>query len=375
MPVYGRGQRRVLLVSDYPGRDEDRFGRPFAGRSGDLLKQTLEGIGVDLERDCWTMNALSCYSPTASEHKTAVTDCRPNVLAAIRKYDPETIVLAGTSAVKSVIGTMWKEKTGTVKRWVGWRVPGHKPNAWVCPVYNPASLLYDDVDPVMKLEFRQHLRDAFACRGRPWPDGPPDYAKRVTVMLDPNEAARHIDRYTAGTIAYDFETTCSKPDGPGSEIVCCSVCHNGTETIAFPWLGKVRGAMIELLTDGSVRKIAANLDMEDRWTRKHLGIEVSGWYWDTMLAAHGLDPRGDEDRKSSDGITGLKFQAFARLGQPEYNHHIEPFLVPDRKGGYSLNRINEIGLPLLLKYCGMDSVLEFEVARSQIADAGLIFEE
>jgi uracil-DNA glycosylase family 4 len=374
MEVDGEGRRRVMIVGDYPGKDEDRDGRPWAGKAGDLLRRKLGELDVSLRRDCWLLNALSCYSPKPTEHKTAVTDCRPKVMSAIRRLRPDVIILAGQQAVKSVLGYFWKEKVGPVGRWVGWRIPNHEPNAWVCPTYNPAALLYDDTDPVQELDFTRHLTDAFELRGRPWPDGPPDYGSRVRVLMDPADAVRWLRGVKTGTIAFDYETTCLKPEGPGSRIVCCSVCHRG-ETIAFPWIGDVRSAMKDILTNPDVRKIASNLDMEDRCTRHHLEIEVAGWYWDIMLGAHTIDPRGDADRKSNDGITGLKFQSFVRLGQPVYNEHIEPYLVPDQKGGYALNRIHELKPHDLLRYNGMDSVLEYEVARHQMTEMGIQFEE
>ncbi len=372
MDAWGRGARRVLVVGDRPDHEADRAGVPVAGEQFRVLDHELRRVGVDLQRDCWVANALSCHAGgTGPEPKTPVLDCRPKVMAAVRELDPEVIILLGDLAVKSVIGQLWQEKTGLATRWAGWQVPAHKPNAWLCPTYAPDTLLETDCDPVIKLEFRDHLERAFDLRGRPWPAGPPDYLSRVEVVLEPERAAARLRRYTGGTIAFDYETTCSKPDGPKSEIVCCAVCWEGRETIAFPWTGPVKDALRAVLANPAVYKIASNLDMEDRWTRAHLGVEVVGWRWCTMLAAHALDPRGDSDRKSNDGITGLKFQAFARRGQPAYNDHIEPFLVPDKRGGYELNRVREVKLPLLLKYCGMDALLEWEVAADQMREMGV----
>lgn len=371
MGDFGRGQRRALIVGDRPTRDADRAGTPFAAEELHVLTHELGRVGVDLERDCVVVNALSCYDASHLNPKTSVTDCRPKVLAAIKEHDPLVVILMGDAAVKSVIGHLWKEKTGLASRWAGWQIPAHKPNVWVAPTYHPSDLLESECDPVLKLDFRRHLDEAFALTDRPWPDGPPDYLSRVEVLMDSTEAAARMARYTSGLIAFDYETTCSKPDGPKSEIVCCSVCWEGKETIAFPWVGPVKDALRKVLANPDVGKIASNLDMEDRWTRKHLGVEVAGWAWDTMLVAHLLDPRGDGDRKSADGITGLKFQAFVRLGQPAYNDHIEPFLVPDERGGYALNRAKEVKPSLMLKYCAADSLLEWEVARCQMREMGL----
>ncbi len=369
----GEGRRRVLIVADHPDRDADREGVPFAGRVGDVLRHELRRIDVDLRRDCWSMYATSCHNAGDADPKTPVTDCRPLVLGAIKRLDPLVVILVGNWAVKSVIGHLWKEKCGLLSRWAGWQIPAHKPNVWVCPTYDPHDMLEDSCDPVTKVDFRQHLEAAFSLTQRPWDGPPPDYESRVEVIADADEAAARLRRYTAGIIAYDYETTCSKPEGPGSEIACASVCWEGKETIAFPYRGRgaVRAALRDVLQNPDVACVASNIDMESRWTRKHMGIEVANWYWDTMLAAHAIDPRGDEDRRTSDGISGLKFQAFARLGVPAYNDHIEPFLIPDERGGYALNRIREVKPYLLMKYCGLDAALEFDVMLHQRAEMGL----
>ncbi len=370
MPVTGEGRRRILIISDYPGKHEDRQNKQMAGPAGDHLSDTLRKYSVNMRRDCWLYNAINCYSEHPSNHKTAVFDCRPNVFKVIRDLNPVTIILAGGQAIKSVIGHLWKEGVGPVSRWAGWRIPCREPNAWLCPTYNPAHLLYEDTDPVEKIEFVRHIERAVELTDRPWNEIP-NYESKCSVVYDPLEAAAKIDQITSGTIAYDFETTCLKPDRPTSQIACCSICYEGEYSFAFPWQGAVLPAMRRLVTDRNIRKIASNLDIEDRWTRKHLGVEVSGWWRDCMLTAHTLAPRGkEEDRKSDDGISGLKFQAFARLGQPDYDSHIEPFLVSGEKGGYALNRVFECDFYALGLYCAMDSILEYDVVMDQQKELG-----
>jgi DNA polymerase len=43
----GNPEGRVMLVGEAPGRDEDIQGRPFVGRSGQLLDRMLAAIGLD----------------------------------------------------------------------------------------------------------------------------------------------------------------------------------------------------------------------------------------------------------------------------------------------------------------------------------------
>ena len=76
-----------------------------------------------------------------------------------------------------------------------------------------------------------------------------------------------------------------------------------------------------------------------------------------MLAAHVLDNRG--------GISSIKFQAFVLLGQPDYDSSIKEYLKSRDPGGYGLNRVKQAPVKPLLLYCGLDSLLEYLVAKKQ----------
>lgn len=347
-----------MLVGEHVTAEDDAHGSLGWGQ----LESELESVGIDMERDCWLTTATICHSKTIDQHKTAIDDCRPNLLRAIERHDPTTVILLGSDAVYSLIGHLWKSDVGPIKKWVGHRIPAHKPNMWVCPTYNPTRI-NNPRTPVELLHFRNHLRAATALSGRPWPDGPPNYGRDVETIFDVAVAAKRLARYTTGTVAFDFETDRLKPDSSDAEIVCCSVCWNGTETIAFPWHGAARRGMLDVLQNPDVLKIGANIKFEHRWCLARLGIHVRGWYWDTVLAAHVLDPRG--------GITSVKMQSFVRLGAPEYNTHIEPYLQSVERGGNAPNRIREVSTELILRYCGVDSILEYHVAQHQMREMGL----
>lgn len=360
MPVWGRGRRKILVVGDAPGEQDDAEGRPLAGAPERYLQERLAACGVDLECDCWVTNAAICRPPHDSLPAEAVGYCRPNVLAAMRDLRPEIVLLLGGAAVRSVIGHYWKSDVGAVDRWTGYRVPCTQSNAWLCPTHHPYDLINRD-DPVLHGQFRRHVRDALALSGPPYPDGPPDYQAECEVVVDADKAARRVRKYRGGVVAFDFETDRLKPDSPDARIVSCSVCWEGEETIAFPWRGAVRTAVVDLLEDPDVAKVGSNIKFEHRWCQAVLGIGVQNWTFDTMLAAHALDARG--------GVTGLKFQAFARLGAPDFASHIGDFLKG--VGGNGVNQIHRIDLSTLLTYNALDSLLEFKLAEVQAAELGV----
>jgi len=363
MPPSGKGRRRILVVGEAPGADEDRNGVQFVGVTGQLLRDTLKRLRLDPNRDCWFTNALICRPPKNEIKDEKMIDyCRPNLIKTIDELQPEIIIPLGKSAVKSLIGWLWNHDVGEIGRWVGWQIPCQKLNTWICPTYHPSYVLRAK-EQVLDQMFEDHLARAVSLEGRPWRKVP-DYRSKVRIILNPDEAAAQLDKYlqVTGTLAFDFETDRLKPDNKDGRIVCCSVCWEGKESVVFPWCGKVIHRMRDLLASPQYRKIGYNIKFEDRWVRAKLGVQVQGWLWDGMLGAHVLDHRPD--------ITGLKFQAFVRLGQPGYNEHIEDSLKPKEGGGNAQNRIHEVSLNDLLMYCGLDSLLEYKVGTLQMEALG-----
>lgn len=366
MPVYGRGRRGILVVGEAPGETEDARNRPFVGKSGQRLRESLTRCGVDMDEDCWAYNSVICR-PVANATPTdnQLNYCRPNLLNLIDDLKPKVILLLGGTAVQSLIGYLWQDsrggKSSGITRWAGWQIPCQRYNCWVCPTFHPSYVLRATEDvkktpngPVVALSFDRHVEAAAARRKRPW-NPVPDYKGMVELVENDSEAATRLRKYAGGTVVFDYETTTLKPDGPHAEIVCCSVCWEGQEAICFPWRGKAKAAMAELLANRDVAKAGQNVKFEIRWSLAKLGVFPSPVIHDTMLYAHGLDSRA--------AVTGLKFQAFARLGFEDYSSHVQPYL--EGKGGNGPNRIRELDWPTIGLYCGLDSVIEYELMRVQ----------
>lgn len=364
MRVYGEGRERILIVGEAPGKTEDEKGRPFVGQAGGVLRDALRKAGIDLDRDCWTTNALICRPPkNATPTNAQIEYCRPNIIRVLKDLQPELIIPLGQAAVQSVVGHIIKEKVEAMRRWAGFRIPCIEPNAWICPTFHPSYILRtQDKDPVPKLFFTRHLSAAMEMGGRPHKD-PPDYRKRIEIVISPTEAAKRIRQATKEAnergqwVAFDYETNMLKPEPSNARIYSCAISWGDggpDRTVAYPWHGEAITATQELLRS-PCGKVAANMKFEDRWTRKEFGHRVRNWTMDTMQAAHVLDCRK--------GITGLKFQAFVQLGVPPYNHHIEPYLQSEH--AMQPNRIDQIDLHDLLLYNGLDAFLELLLAYKQ----------
>ncbi len=366
MEPTGGGGRRILLVGEAPGENEDKEGTQFIGKAGVHLRRVLDKFDVHLDNDVWKTNTLICRPPNNRQPTQAeVTYCRPNLMRAIKELKPEIIIPLGGAAVQAVIAPLWREDPGKIGRWIGWRIPSQKLNAWVCPVWHPSYLLRQD-DRTLDRIFDRHIEAATDLTGRPWANVP-NWRADVNLITNSAKAAAWLRQVVThggkGAVAWDYETNMLKPDGPDARIVSCAVTWGRGKperTMAFPWHGEAIKAMGELIRS-PIPKIASNLKFEDRWTRKEFGHRVRNWVWDTMLAAHIADNRS--------GITSVKFQSFIRLGTPTWNDHIEPFLKT--KGNEKINRIlKEIDIRDLLLYNGLDALLEFRVAVDQIKELG-----
>ena len=355
MKPTGKGKRGILFIAEAPGKEEDKKGIQLIGEAGQYLRKVLRSCNVDLEEDSWKTNAIICRPPgNATPTDDMIRACRPNVIKAVKKFNPTTIVLLGKTAVESVIPALWKDRIENLDQWVGWDIPSQEYNAWICPTYHPAFLIRNPGIIYERL-FKQHIRRAVKHTRRPWKEVP-KWQDEVDVIYRPSDAALRLrDTLKGSSFTWDLEANCLKPETEGSEIISCAVCDD-KGTFAFPWTGVTLDVMAKLLKSSRIKKIAANVKFEHRWILRKCQFAVKGWYFDTMLGAHVLDNRPK--------ITSVKFQSFVLLGQPSYNDQIEPYLKS--KGKVGLNRIRQLDLKDVLVYNGMDAKVEEEIAKVQI---------
>ena len=374
MEVDGDGRLKTLIVGESPGEDEDRKGRPFVGKSGQLVAATMRRYGLDMRRDCWITNSVICHPEKNATNKRHVEWCRPNLIRTIKELKPKVIILLGGFATQSFMSYAWKERDGNgITQWSGWRIPCRDPDAWVCPTFHPARVLRSQDDPngkVIEAIFNRHMQRACKLMKKkesPWNGNPPDESKRVATLLSPKEAAWEIKKgmsFNKGELtSFDYETNMLKPWGSDAEIVSCSICFGekgGNATIAYPWHGRAIDETIRYLKSG-IPKAGANIKFEQTWTMAKCGTRVKNFVWDSVNQAHVLDHRP--------GITSVKFQSFVRFGTPAWDAQVSPYLK--RKEPDKPNRIRECDLETLLIYNGIDSLVEYQLALAQSKVVGI----
>jgi uracil-DNA glycosylase len=353
MEPYGKGAKEVLVVGEFPGETEDNESRPFLGQGGMLLRETLREIGIDLDKDAISTNAIICRPNAIAPVQKQVEYCRPNLIHTIKQHRPRVIITLGRAALASVLHPYWNDIGMSVDRWTGWHIPIS--DHWICPTHHPNHILRAN-NAMLEGLFSDQLEAAFSIKEQP----PASVPYQIECLYDDDqvwESLRAIDK-EGGWASLDYETNCLKPEYPKAAVRSCAV-SNGRKTISYPWTPKARKATGIFIRSKRTYKIASNLKMEERWTLHEFGFGVSNWGWDTMLAAHCLDNRP--------GICSLKFQSLVKMGVSSYNENIEPYLE-SHKGHY--NRIQEIAIPHLLHYGGMDAILEHRLAMLQRKELG-----
>lgn len=362
MPVAGQGRKGIMVIGEAPGETEDERGKPFVGKSGEELQAAVRLAGADLFRDCWVTNALSCRPPgNTIDDPKAIGYCRPLVNAALERYDPRVVLLVGKAPVVSVVEPLFGG-IDALSRWVGQRIPHLSTNRWLCPTWHPAYLMREKKDAGWAL-FREHVRRAVQIKDRPrdYGDSQEDFDASAEACADPEEAARRLDALEhRWGVAFDFETTCLRPESRHADILCCSA-SDGKVSVAFPWVGKAKETMLQILRDPNVPKIAWNAKFEARWCRRVLGIDVK-FAWDGMLGSHLLDPRT--------GTSGLDFQAFTKLGVANYWRHVAPYMSGNKakEGANAANSLVRADREELLTYCAKDSLYEHALSTMQMKE-------
>ena len=135
----GNPEGRVMLVGEAPGADEDRIGKPFMGRSGQLLDRMLAAIGLD-RSDVYIANIVPWRPPgnrTPTPQEVAI--CKPFIARQIELANPDFLVCLGGPAAQNLLSI----KDGILRtrgRWFTYRTEDGR-EIRTLPTLHPAYLL------------------------------------------------------------------------------------------------------------------------------------------------------------------------------------------------------------------------------------------
>lgn len=354
MKPTGKGRKKILVVAEAPGAKEDERGEQLIGQAGQVLRKVLEENGIDLDKDCWKTNAVCCRpKKNKTPSKTQIKCCHPKLERFLKKKKPHLIILLGGAAVESFINTRLAEASGGINRWRGFIIPDQRYKAWVVPTFHPSFLLRNHNDTIITNLFKRDLKRGLKKLNKKVPV-PGNY--KIEVI--PNAKAEKI-KTDVKLLAFDYETTGKKPYKKGHKIVCCALSIKKGEAMVFEMTKKMKKLWIPILKDKRIKKTAHNLKFEHLWGRKILKTVTKGWVHDTMVGAHIQD-----NRKK---ITGLKFQGYVHFGQEDYSSHLDKFIKNNKE---EYNKIEEAPIEEVMKYCAIDTILQFKLAVKQMKEIG-----
>lgn len=139
--VFGEGDpcARLMFIGEAPGEEEDRTGRPFVGRAGQLLEKMIVAMGLR-RADVYIANVLKTRPPNnATPTLEEAALCAPYLFDQIAAIKPEVIVTLGLPATRTILST--DRSMGSLRgRWATFKDPQGR-LVPVMPTYHPAFLL------------------------------------------------------------------------------------------------------------------------------------------------------------------------------------------------------------------------------------------
>lgn len=105
--VFGEGhpQADLMFVGEAPGADEDRQGRPFVGRAGQLLTRIIQAMGLERE-EVYIANIIKCRPPNNRDPEAdEIAACEPFLFRQIDAIRPLVIVALGRYAAQTLLRT------------------------------------------------------------------------------------------------------------------------------------------------------------------------------------------------------------------------------------------------------------------------------
>ncbi len=160
--VFGEGPptARLMFVGEGPGADEDREGRPFVGRAGQLLNRMIKAMGLD-RSEVYIANVVKCRPPSNRDPEPSeIETCFPFLQAQINAISPEVIVGLGRIAVGALLG---RKVSLTKTRGSFYHVNGVP----IMPTYHPSFLLRKEPDRKWKAEAWEDLKKVMTLLSLP----------------------------------------------------------------------------------------------------------------------------------------------------------------------------------------------------------------
>lgn len=292
--VMGEGGTKlpIMVIGEAPGAEEEKTGKPFQGRAGQLLTEMLLEAGLN-RKDFYISNAVQCRPPdNRTPKKKEIHTCRKYWQYERERLKPKFILLLGNVACEAVLNQKG------IKQLRGH--PIEQDGIIYFPTYHPSFALRDPrQDPVLRNDIK-----AFAkiVKKGGIIDEADNFTYTIVTEANLKEALRDIERERV--ISLDCETSGLNPWAPASYITsigigtaqnnwCFPLQHTQGELFNKPISQQRRvdalHKAVRKRVKGRKKVIVAHFGKFDtKWVRKEYGYT---WHidFDTGLAHYNLD--------------------------------------------------------------------------------------
>ena len=338
------GDYTILACGESPGLEEVRQGKPFVGKSGQLLRDALRQLGYPLDQVTYT-NIVRCHPPDNETKPLHVKCCYRSLPI---KENTRLVLLLGNIPLKAVLG-----ESG-ITTWNGVRV--ERDGIIYAPILHPAYLLHRQSRETMDA-WLEALDGALIALD----NGPSDAADSDYVYSYPEEPEeiREMISELAESEIISFDTEFSSLDAfkPGNKINVVSFANDRKAwalQIDYPKSlppDPHTIPLIKRLLEKHPCIIGHNIKMDQLQVDACLGIKFDA-AGDTMLASFLV--------ATETGLHSLKRLAGFYLGMFEYDSELKDYVKlhpecdPTQGGSYA-----NVPPSILLPYAARDAAATF----------------
>lgn len=297
----------LALIGEAPGMEEARQGKPFVGRSGQLLDRMLATTGISRD-ECYLDNVVNVRPPNnnfgvfyddAKRTKPTVEliNYREALLKRLMVIRPKVIVPLGGEALRAV--TISEIKI-TEHRGCMIEMDRGKPSVTlrILPTLHPAHVLrmYSD-RPVVELDLKKAWRQARH------PSKPQTF---FTIKPTLDQVLQFFEQRLT-PVAFDIESIgpCTRSLGfawSATQAISIPLIWKGTHYWSHEDEAIILQALKNYLGDPQIEKYLQNGPYDLTIIGNELGLGVDGFKLDTMYAHHLLYP---ELRKGLDFFSSI----------------------------------------------------------------------
>jgi len=352
VPPEGNVHASICIVGQSPGTNEFFEGRPFVGKSGEMIAKYLVRI-FDIDPPhfhnflatrgsfLYITNACVCEVLTPVP-KVKKTFCYDRLHTELRQISPHLIVTFGGQALEYVT----RGEITSVMSARGFLLRTDR--GFVFPMIHPASIMRQQEQQwLFESDMEKLERIIKGTYAEPSP-----LIFQVNTLGALEDLTKHIESLPEDAVmSFDLETTDVNPFR--ASIICLSLSFEDWVGYTIPMDDPIVAPYIKRILGSKCRKVAQNCKFDLSFLKRN-GFCVSNMYFDTMVAQHILNENLPAD---------LNTLVTLYLDYPKYDLALEKFKREQRVKSYA-----EIPRDILFKYAAHDAIVTRMIALRQIEE-------